>query len=583
MQPILEAVDASYAYELKNSKPIEALKGVTLKIEEGEFVALIGHNGSGKTTLARLFNGLLQPSSGKVFIDGMDTSYPANFDTICTLVGMVFQNANDQIFASVVEEDIAFGPSNLGLPPQKIREHVDAAIRQTRIAHLRLRQTFLLSAGETQRVALAGVLAMQPRCLIFDETTAMLDPFTRHALLQFIKELHQSGFTIIMITHLMAEAVLAQRVIALYQGKVVLDDSPGQVFADRAYLRSIGLDASPAAQLTDRLRVVFPALPTNILNFQELQKKLPCFHRKTSISKIRLYTPKEDTGSARVIDANGLAHIYMQGTPLAHQALKGVSLSVEEGRVKGLAGATGSGKSTLLQHLNGLLRPQEGELNVVGFDLTDAKTDVRTLRRKVGLVFQNPEEQFFKYFVGDEVAYGPRMLGCNGSLENIVKDAMQKVGLGFNEFKDRPLASLSGGERRRVALASFLAIQPEVLLLDEPFAGLDPKTHLEMLDVMQNLNQAGKTIVLSTHNMHDLNAFANQVTVLHKGEDVFHGNPIELFAKQKRISSWGLIPPLISQTTKELCRKGWPLEIETLTAQALVAEIKRIKGITHGG
>jgi energy-coupling factor transporter ATPase len=292
MQPILEAVDVSYAYEFKNSKPIEALKRVTLKIEEGEFVALIGHNGSGKTTLARLFNGLLQPSSGKVFVDGMDTSHPANFDTICTVVGMVFQNANDQIFASVVEEDVAFGPSNLGLPPHKIRVHVNAAIRQTSIEHLRLRQTFLLSAGETQRVALAGVLAMQPRCLIFDETTAMLDPFSRHALFQFIKELHQIGFTIIMITHLMEEAVLAQRVITLNKGKVVMDGSPKQVFADRACLQSIGLDIPPSAHLADRLRVVFPDLPTNIINYQELQKKLPCFHRKTSLSKIRSYIQK---------------------------------------------------------------------------------------------------------------------------------------------------------------------------------------------------------------------------------------------------------------------------------------------------
>jgi energy-coupling factor transporter ATP-binding protein EcfA2 len=239
----------------------------------------------------------------------------------------------------------------------------------------------------------------------------------------------------------------------------------------------------------------------------------------------------------------GLEHIYMRDTPLAHAALQGVDLVVQAGRAHGLAGVTGSGKSTLLQHMNGLLRPQQGSVRVGSFQLEDAKVQTRDVVKQVGLVFQNPETQFFETYVGDEIAFGPRQLGLDGSLRERVRQAMELVGLDFELFKDRLSFSLSGGEQRKVALACVLAIQPRILLLDEPTAGLDPRAHRDILDRLRQLQSEGVEIVVSSHRMDDLAELVQDLTVMRKGSAVMTGAAASLFEEHDPIYAAGLEQP----------------------------------------
>ncbi|MEJ5360405.1 MAG: ATP-binding cassette domain-containing protein, partial [Desulfobacterales bacterium] len=223
---LIEIENLSYSHPVRGSEAIPALRGINLRIEEGEYVALIGANGSGKTTLARHLNALLLPDQGTVRINGMDTRETRFHPQIRSLVGMVFQSPEDQLVAAILEEDVAFGPENLGLPPAEIRQRVEEALEITGLKEHRQRPPHLLSAGQMQRAALAGVLAMRPRCVIFDETTAMLDPAGRHMVRRLMRRLHEEGLTVIVISHFMREAVAAQRVIVLNKGEIALDSTP---------------------------------------------------------------------------------------------------------------------------------------------------------------------------------------------------------------------------------------------------------------------------------------------------------------------------------------------------------------------
>jgi len=236
-----------------------ALRGVDLDIDEGEYVALVGANGSGKTTLARHLNALLLPTSGEVLIDGHDTRDPGALRAIRSTVGMVLQSPPDQMVATIVEEDVAFGPENLGLPQEELGRRVREALEQVGMWSQRHRPPHMLSAGQQQRVAIAGVLAMRPRCLVLDEATAMLDPAGQRDRLSLVRDLHADGMTVVTITHAMPEAVEAQRLVVLHEGRVVRDGSPARVLRDPDLAR-FGLAAPPAIDLARRLQPVIPGL-----------------------------------------------------------------------------------------------------------------------------------------------------------------------------------------------------------------------------------------------------------------------------------------------------------------------------------
>ncbi|MDZ4158484.1 MAG: energy-coupling factor transporter ATPase, partial [Anaerolineaceae bacterium] len=272
--PLIEVVDLAYAYPGEAGKTILALRGITLQVESGEHIAIIGANGSGKTTLARHLNALLLPTSGTVRVAEMDTRDPKHHQQIRTTVGMVFQYPEDQMVATVAEQDVAFGPANLGLPPEEIHRRVTEALHAVGLWEQRLRPPHMLSAGQMQRLALAGTLAMRPRCIVFDESTAMLDPLGRRQVWEITNRLHREGLTIVSITHSMEEAASAERVIVMHRGEVVMDGNPPAVFAERETLRAISLDLPPAARVADRLRKVFPGLRKDLLTTNELLSAL---------------------------------------------------------------------------------------------------------------------------------------------------------------------------------------------------------------------------------------------------------------------------------------------------------------------
>ena len=264
----LENVTFDYSSEEQNGQHHEAIKNLSLSIEKGSFVAIIGHNGSGKSTLAKLFNGILVPTSGRVTVDGMDTSNEELIFDVRRRVGMVFQNPDNQIVATTVEEDVAFAPENLGVEPSEIRHRVDEALESVKMSEYKEHSPSQLSGGQKQRVAIAGIIAMQPECIIFDESTAMLDPRGRKEVLETILKLKERGMTVILITHYMNEAVNADRVVVMNGGRIEMDGNPREVFSQVEKLREIELDVPQVTDLAHRLKRDGFDLPDGLL-FEE--------------------------------------------------------------------------------------------------------------------------------------------------------------------------------------------------------------------------------------------------------------------------------------------------------------------------
>ncbi|MBI4758236.1 MAG: energy-coupling factor transporter ATPase [Chloroflexi bacterium] len=280
-----------------------------------------------------------------------------------------------------------------------------------------------------------------------------------------------------------------------------------------------------------------------------------------------------------IIRVNDLHHTYLRNTPLEAVALHGVSMEIDSGDAVGIIGRTGSGKSTVVQHLNGLIRPREpGKVIVDGQDLSDPSLDLRKLRQKVGLVFQYPEDQLFERLVGDDIAFGPRQMGL--SLEELrprVKWAMEMVGLGFEEFKDRYTFSLSGGEMRKAAIAGVLALRPKVLILDESTSGMDPRSRKELLGRIRNLHEReGMTVILVSPNMEDIAELVNRIYVLADGKTVMTGSTREIFARREELRRYGLGVPQVTEVMHELRSRGQSVDVGTLNVEEAEQEIWRI-------
>lgn len=260
----------------------EVLKGVNLEIQKGEFVALLGHNGSGKSTIAKMFNAMLLPAGGKVYVEGMDTLDESLVYEIRRRVGLVLQNPDNQLVASIVEEDVAFGPENLGIAPEEIRRRVDDALKAVEMYDYRLNAPYKLSGGQKQRIAIAGVLAMRPRVIVFDEATAMLDPVGRLSVMEVVKRLNrEEGITVVWITHFMEEAAQADRLLVMDAGRIQMEGTPRQVFTQGDKVRALGLDVPQMTELGERLRKDGLDLPQGILNVEEMVVELCRLKSKT--------------------------------------------------------------------------------------------------------------------------------------------------------------------------------------------------------------------------------------------------------------------------------------------------------------
>ncbi|MCC7260891.1 MAG: ATP-binding cassette domain-containing protein [Candidatus Latescibacteria bacterium] len=535
---------------------IAALREVDLRIQPGARVAIVGANGSGKTTLARCLNGLHRPEAGEVLVDGLSTSEAQALFAIRQLVGMVFQNPDDQLVSTQVETEIAFGLENIGLDPRLMRERVDEALRQFHLEPYRRHPPHHLSGGEKQRVAIAAAVALRPRYLVLDEPTALLDPRSQHEVSGLLASLRdQFGIATIHITQLPGEAAQTERVLVMHQGRLLADGPPGRIFGDAQLLREAGLEAPFASALGLAVaRRTGTALPA-ALHLEELADALAALPlRPTS-------PPADEPATSAPAHAKlairHLSHGYDAGLPTYHGVLDAVDLEVPPGSLLALLGPSGSGKTTLAQHFNGLIKPQSGQVLLDDQDIWLAPDQIAGVRRRVGLVFQFPELQLFEETLEQDVAFGPRNLGVGPpQLQAQVDRALELVDLPRAQFGKRPPLSLSGGEKRRAALAGVLAMDPEVLVLDEPTAGLDPRSTQHLTELFRQFRAEGKTLVLIAHDMDLVAELATHVAVLGQGRLQLCGPARQILTHPDFSRHSGLEAPAAVRLMQALSARG---------------------------
>ncbi len=571
-----------------------AVDSVSLDVEKGEFIAILGHNGSGKSTLAKHINAILMPTSGTLYVNGKDTADGRNIWDIRQSAGMVFQNPDNQIIETVVEEDVGFGPENLGVETEEIWKRVESALGKVGMLEFRKHSPSRLSGGQKQRVAIAGVLAMHPDCIVLDEPTAMLDPHGRQEVIQTLKELNEKEkVTIILITHHMNEAALADKIFVMNEGKIALQGTPKEVFSHYDEMKNIGLDVPVSTEIAHGLKKYGWHMPDDIISEEELldsiKKNLPEKAEKDTEHRVeqkneskaeqdnREAQQQKDSGEV-ILSLRDVNYIYSADTVYRRHALKNVSLDIWKGEFIAVIGHTGSGKSTLIQHLNGLNKPSSGKILYKGQDISEKSFKLSDLRKKVGLVFQYPEYQLFETTVLLDVAFGPKNLGCDREqAEQQAREALALVGLPEECYEMSPF-ELSGGQKRKAAIAGVLAMNPEVLILDEPTAALDPYGRDEILSILEDLHRKKNiTILLVSHSMDEVARFAQRIIVMDKGEILMDGTPADIFRRHKELEEIGLAAPQAMYIMKELKEYGLPVDTEIFTPQEAVKEINRIR------
>ena len=567
----------------ENKETVTAINDVSFSVKRGSFTAIIGRNGSGKSTLAKNINALLLPSGGAVYVNGYDTRDEAHLWEVRQSAGMVFQNPDNQLVSSIVEDDVAFGPENLGVEPEEIRRRVDESLKKVNMYQHRKRAPHHLSGGQKQRVAIAGVMAMRPECVILDEPTAMLDPKGRAQVMDIIHQLHDEGITTVLITHFMEEAAQADRIIIMEDGHVVLDGVPKDVFLHGGKIRDLYLDVPFAVEMAEYLRDHGMEIPTDIIETDDLVNYLLSDQAKLSGNRPTDGDASDAAAAGEpaeiVAEVKNLRHVFNAGLPFESVALNDVSFALEKNSFTALIGHTGSGKSTLIQHFNGLLKPTSGEVFIDGADINGGQVKLRDVRRNVGLVFQYPEYQLFEETVLKDVCYGPLNLGLSQEeAEAKAKRAIELVGLDFEAVKDRSPFALSGGQKRRVAIAGVIAMEPKMLILDEPTAGLDPKSHHDILLMIEKIKkEGGVTILLVSHNMGDVARLADRVLVMDGGRLWMNGTPQQVFSRAEELSEIGLGLPPATEFMYRLKQAGAPVETTALTVKEALADVLKWK------
>ena len=570
---IIEVENVSFDYISRDEDGKEisrspVLKDISLSVPEGQFLAILGHNGCGKSTLAKHFNAILTPTAGKVTVAGIDTSDEERLFDIRQTVGMVFQNPDNQLVATIVEEDVAFAPENMGVPQPEIRRRVDEALKQVDMYEYREHAPHQLSGGQKQRVAIAGVIAMQPKCIVMDEPTAMLDPKGRREVMNTIHALNkEKGITVVLITHYMDEAAQADRVVVMDGGKIIMDNVPKKIFSRVKELRTVGLDVPQVTELCDMLIEKGVDISPEIIHEQECAEAL--FMLTKGRSAVIPPKPEESVEDNRpvVLTADKVTYKYSVGTPFEKTAVDSVDLDIREGEFVGIIGHTGSGKSTLIQHFNGLVKPTSGRVLVDGADIWGRGVNIRDIRFKVGLVFQYSEHQLFEETVAKDIAYGPKNMGLT---EEEIKQRVVSAAESMDIVKllNKSPFELSGGQQRRVALAGVLAMDPEVLILDEPAAGLDPKGRDKILgQIKQYHEKYGKTILLVSHSMEDIVKYAGKVLVMNKSRLFCYDTVDRVFARTEELAKIGLDVPQVTRMSHILKSLGTDIGNDIYTTE----------------
>jgi energy-coupling factor transport system ATP-binding protein len=570
----IELHDVSFTY-WEAEEP--SLRDINLEVEVGQFVLITGPTGAGKSTFLMLLNGLIPhllhgKLTGKVLINGQDTK-TKTVPELATQVGMTFEDPDTQIVSLTVEDDVAFGPSNSGIGRDEINRRVQDALLRTRLCGMGERNPFTLSGGQKQGLAIAGVLAMNPKILVLDEPLSMLDPVGRAMVVEILKDLVENSGSTVIVAEQNPEPFLelADRIMVFDRGQVIKDGPIREVFKDVAKLSEIGVKLPPVVELFQGLRNSGYFLNDFPLTVKEAASLLKPFLLGTHpVIAMTSNNEKQDDAKPIIVTSN-VQHRYNESV----LALQGVDLEIQANTITAILGQNGCGKTTLAKHLINVLSPTNPEAKIVVAGLDVSQISQRQLLEHINYVFQNPDDQLFQDSVESEIAYGPRNMGLGKEqIDKNVDLALKFFSLA--NFREIPPKQLERGLRTKTTIASVVAMDPTILIIDEPTTGLDILDSITIFEILQQLVEIGKTIVFISHEMDFVARFAQQVVVMHEGEIVLQGTPAKIFAEEEKLQHLSLIPPDIHRLCLAL---GWPLWDSLRTpadlAQAILDALKK--------
>ena len=522
---IIRYEDVNFKYANTSRR---VLKNINLDIKEGEFVVITGPTGAGKTTLCEMLNGIIPnfvkgELSGKVTVDGMDPT-KTTVAKMAQTVGLVFQDPNTQLFGMTVEEDIAFGATNLGYNYEECMKRVERSVTDLKLEHLINRKPMELSGGQKQSVAISGIYAMLPKIIVCDEPTSMLDPIGKKNIFSLVKEINKKyGITVVLVEHVMSEVVRhADKVVVMDGGSIVMQGTVNEVFSQVDRLNELGLNVPQSIELSMKLKGAGYTDEICLVPDQ-ITEKLKALTPKNPIT--RPAVEKKPVASEDVaIEVEDLVFSYLGDS----NQVDHVDLQFKKGDFVAIIGQNGAGKTTLCRSIIGLLKPTGGTIKVAGIDV--ATKSVAELSGIVGYCFQNPDEQIFKDSVEEELYFGAENLNrlteqTKEHIEQIMKD------VGLDQYRKVWSKYLSKGERQRLTMGSIIAMDPDIVIVDEPTTGQDWRETIWIMDLLKKINDAGKTVIIITHNMEIVCSYCNRVLAMRHGKVLLDGTPAEVFAQ----------------------------------------------------
>jgi len=560
--PTLGAEDLSCRYRRPE---VTALSGVTLSLERGELVALMGASGAGKTTLLKCLNRVI-PSfesatlSGRVAVGGRWLEREGIGD-LAGEVGMLFQDFEAQLFSTDVGREVAFGVEQLGVETNEARERVEWALSAVGLAGLSRRDPSTLSGGQKQRVAVAALLAMRPRAMLLDEPATDLDPQGRVEVYETLGRLRSQGLAMLTVEHEVESVLGADAILLMRGGRIVANGRPGEIASRVELFEEAGVRPLELARLFRSLGLEGFALSA--------EEAAGAIERAG-------WRAAEESGSEEEMRAGGPL-VSLEEVSFGYEggefALRDVSCTIGEGEFVALVGRNGSGKTTLAKQINGLLRPRSGRVIWRGRELSAMPR--RKIAASVGYVFQNPDHQLFAPTVFEEVAFGPRNFGLGGAaLGRRVEEAIAAVGL--EGFEEKDPFWLTKGERQRLAIASVISLDPEMLILDEPTTGLDYRQAVEIMRLLERLNRQGRTVVMITHSPWLVAGYASRVLVMEEGELRWAGAPREFLLREELLAKAGFEAPAVAAVSRRLGARA-------VTVEELVGKLKKREGADRNG
>ncbi|EHL07064.1 cobalt ABC transporter, ATP-binding protein [Desulfitobacterium hafniense DP7] len=580
MERVIELRDVSYRYPRAEE---ESLKQISLTVAKGKFIALMGPTGAGKTTLSLCLNGLIPQFlqgelQGEVRIGGKDTG-EVRVQDLAKQVGLVLQDAESQIVGRTVAEDVAFGPRNFGIPLAEIQQRVAQALAKVRLNGYDQRSTAELSGGEKQRLVIAGVLALEPELLVMDEPASELDPEGRFQVYRTLDDLCREKERTILVVEHSSEEILhrAHEVIVLKHGKVAWQGIPEQLFRNIPLLQEFGIKPLPVSLLgwsfCQRGWIEGRDIPLDVAEAESLIRNLigrPSLQNRVvpliaPPARGKVHQEKEAEKrppNSALIQIKQLVHRFESG----QIGVQGIDLTIEKGEFVALAGSNGAGKTTLAKHINGLLKPTQGEVIVKGLNTKDV--DTAQLAKTVGYVFQNPDHQIFSVSVEKELEFGLKNAGFTRA--EIAERITQALALtGLENYRQVHPYTLSKGERQFIAVASVLALTPEILVIDEPTTGLDWVGVEKIMKLLQQLHRKGTTILMISHDMDSVADYAERVIILREGQVMIDAPPWEAFADESMLRQAAVLPPQLCVLNQRLQDLGYSAQSAEEFRQAL--------------